>query len=86
MSRKELFVFGSPKATCKNCRKAEAIIEEIIAGNEEKFDYKKLTLDSPEANELGILCTPSVTLNGQIIVLGELPDREALEYVLLPSS
>lgn len=86
MSRKELFVFGSPKSTCKNCRKAEAIIEEIIAGKEEQFDYKKLTLDSPEAHELGVLCTPSVTLNGQIIVLGELPDREALEYVLLSSS
>lgn len=86
MTRKELYVFGSPKATCKNCRKAEAIIEEIISGNEQLFDYRKLTLDSPEAHQLGILCTPSVTLNGQIIVLGELPDREALEHVLLSTS
>ena len=57
MNLKELFVFGSPKATCKNCRKAEAIIEEIITGHEELFDYRKLTLDSQEANELGV-CVP----------------------------
>ena len=85
MNLKQLFVFGSPKATCKNCRKAEAIIEEVIMGNEDLFDYRKLTLDSQEAQDLGVLCTPSVTLNGQIIVLGELPDREALENVLLSS-
>ena len=71
---KELLYLES-KATCKNCRKAEAIIEEIITGHEELFDYRKLTLDSQEAQDLGVLCTPSVTLNGQIIVLGELPDR-----------
>ncbi len=80
---KQLYVFGSPKASCKNCRKAEAVIEEIIAGREQEFEYRRLTLDSSEAAELGVMMTPAVVLNGEILVLGELPRKEDLKDAIL---
>ncbi|MCJ8343986.1 thioredoxin family protein [bacterium] len=80
---KKLFTFGSQKTTCKNCRRAEALIEEIIRGRENEFDYRKLHLDSQEAEELGVLCTPTIVLNGEIIALGEIPSKESLKNVLL---
>lgn len=80
---KQLYVFGSPKASCKNCRKAEAVIEEIIAGREQEFEYRRLTLDSDEAAELGVMMTPAVVLNGEILVLGELPRKEDLKDAIL---
>ncbi|MCO4780898.1 MAG: thioredoxin family protein [Candidatus Cloacimonetes bacterium] len=80
---KQLYTFGSQKTTCKNCRKAEALIEEIIQGREQDFDYRKLHLDSKEAEELGVLCTPTILLDGNIIALGEIPSKESLKHVLL---
>lgn len=80
---RSLYVFGSKKATCKNCRKAEAIVEEILVGHEAEFDYRKLHLDSAEAEELGVLCTPTIVLDGQILVLGEVPAKGLLKEAIL---
>ena len=76
---RKLYVFGSLKTTCKNCRKAEAIVEEVIEGRESEFDYQKLTLDSQPAQDLGVMCTPTVVLDDEVLVMGEVPEKEALK-------
>lgn len=82
---KKLFVFGSPKPTCKNCRLTESIVEKIIDGHEESFEYRKLTLDSQEAQKLGIMCTPTVVLDSKILVMGEVPEEGDLASAILGS-
>lgn len=82
---KKLLVFGSPKPTCKNCRLTESIVEAIINGHEDTFDYQKLTLDSEEAQSLGIMCTPTVVLDSKILVMGEVPEQADLASAILGS-
>jgi len=83
MRAKQILVFGSPKASCKNCRKLEAMIDEIVMGHESVLKVRKLTLDSEEAQKYGVLLTPSVVVDSEIIVLGEIPEQEVLADELL---
>ena len=76
---RDLFVFGSTKPICKNCRRAESVVEECISGHEEEFNYRKLPLDSDEARVLGVLCTPTIALEGKILVMGEVPEKQRLK-------
>ncbi|MBT3786129.1 thioredoxin family protein [bacterium] len=80
---KKLLVFGSPKPTCKNCRLTESIVEKIIEGREDSFDYQKLTLESEEAHSLGVMCTPTVVLDSKILVMGEVPEEADLKSAIL---
>ena len=82
---KDLFVFGSAKPTCKNCRRAESVVEECIAGRESEFNYQKLPLDSDEARVLGVLCTPTIALEGRILVMGEVPEKDRLKEAFFAS-
>lgn len=82
MKAKDILVFGSPKASCKNCRKLEAMVDEITA-NKPQLRVRKLTLDSQEAQGLGVLLTPSIAVDGEIIVLGDIPEMEDLSLELL---
>ena len=81
--KKQLIVFGSPKTVCPMCRKIEAMVDEIMQEHGEKFDYRKRTLDSDEAVEMGILMTPCVVFEGNIIVLGDPIPMSELKKALL---
>lgn len=81
--KKQLIVFGSPKTVCTSCRKVEAMVDEIMLDHSDRFDYRKRTLDSDEAMELGILMTPCVVLEDTIIVLGDVIPMSELKKALL---
>lgn len=77
----EILVFGSRSPDCKNCRRAETMLEEIVAGNA-KINFRKLFLDTEEAKKFKVMVTPTIIVNSRIIALGEVPAGEALkEYI-----
>lgn len=77
----EILVFGSKSPDCKNCRRAETMLEEIVSGNA-KISYRKLALDAEEAKKFKVMVTPTIIINNKIIALGEVPAGDALrEYI-----
>lgn len=80
----KIIAFGSPKAECRKCREAEKVVEEVLVelGALEKVEYRKLTLDSQEAAEFGVMATPTVVVDGVVVVDAAVPDREKLRSYL----
>ncbi|MBI2944093.1 MAG: thioredoxin family protein [Candidatus Wallbacteria bacterium] len=78
----KIMVFGSLKPDCKNCRAAERLVEEIITPWGGDVDYQKLTINTPEAKEHGIMVTPSIVVNGKLVTHGAVPDAGQLRSVL----
>jgi hypothetical protein len=75
-------IYGSAKVVCRDCRKIEALVREIIEGREDEFIVKCCTLDSPEAEEDGVLMTPAVAMNGEILCIGNVPPKRELAAMI----
>ena len=76
----DIIVFGSLKPDCKNCRRAETLVEKIIQGTD--VVYRKLSLDSAEAKSFRVMGTPTIVVNDTIVALGEVPPADRLtEYI-----
>jgi predicted thioredoxin/glutaredoxin len=80
----EIVAYGSPKADCKKCRESEALVEEVLEelGATDKVTYVKLTLQDTRAAEHGVMVTPSLVIDDQIVADGKLPDRNKLKAFL----
>ncbi len=76
----EVIAYGSPKSECKRCREAEGVVEDVLKelGPGAGIRYRKLTLKDPEAAEHGVLVTPSLVVDGEIVVDGNVPNRAKL--------
>lgn len=71
----EIVVYGSG---CKNCDTTEERIREVV---EELGVDAKVThdFDISSAAEKGIMLTPGVTIDGEIVSEGGVPSREEIE-------
>jgi glutaredoxin len=75
----ELKVFTLP--TCNNCPAAKALSKEMA----DKFglSYDEVDISTPDGQLEGlmhqIMSTPSIAIDGEVVVCGELPSREELE-------
>jgi predicted thioredoxin/glutaredoxin len=80
----EIVAYGSRKAECKKCRESEKLIEEILSelGVTDSVTLRKLDLQAPEAALHGVMVTPTLVINDQIVADGKLPDREKLTSYL----
>ncbi|MBI3890920.1 MAG: thioredoxin family protein [Candidatus Wallbacteria bacterium] len=78
----KIYVFGSLKPDCNNCRAAEKLVEEVIAPWGAEVDYQKVTINSAEAKQYGVMVTPSIVVNGKLITHGAVPDAAQLRSVL----
>ncbi|MBI4872245.1 MAG: thioredoxin family protein [Candidatus Riflebacteria bacterium] len=78
----KILVFGSLKPDCKNCRAAERLVEEIITPWGGGVEYRKVTINSPEAKEFRVMVTPSIVVNGKVVTHGAVPDAGQLRQVL----
>lgn len=80
----EIVAYGSTKAECRKCRETEAVVREVVEalGAGEAVSFETLTLQSERAATEGVMVTPTVTVDGEIVVDGGVPDRDKLtEYL-----
>lgn len=77
----EIKVFGTG---CANCRKLEALCNEVVAENNLRATVEKVT-DFKLFVENGILRTPGLMVNGKILSQGKIPTRETLLHWLTDS-
>lgn len=79
--RLEIVVYGSKKADCRRCREAETMVQEVLEelGARERVSFRRLGLQDPEAAVHGVMVTPTIVIDDQIVADGELPDRGELQ-------
>ena len=66
---------------CANCTKAEAVVKEAVAESGAAAEVAKVT-DFAEMAKLGVLSTPAIVINGQIMCVGKVPSKsEVLEWL-----
>ncbi len=77
----EIVAYGSPKADCRKCRDSENLVHEILAElpAADRVTFLTLTLQDPKAATHGVMVTPSLVIDGQIVADGKLPDRAKLK-------
>lgn len=80
----QIVAYGSPKADCRKCRQSEEMVEEILTELEagDRVEFLKLTLHDAKAAEHGVMVTPTLVVDDQIVADGKLPDKERLKSFL----
>ncbi len=74
-SEVKIKLFG---AGCSRCIEAENIIREFFNTNQQKIDLEKIS-DVKEMVKLGIVVTPAIEINGELIFHGRIPKKFELE-------
>jgi small redox-active disulfide protein 2 len=63
---------------CANCTKAEAVVKEAVAESGVSAEVAKVT-DFAEMAKLGVLSTPAIVINGQIMCVGKVPTKSEVQ-------
>ena len=66
---------------CKNCETTAKRFEEIIEELGIEAELNHIT-DMNEVMERGIALTPAVTIDGEVVVSGEVPSRDKIKELL----
>ena len=69
---KEITVYGSG---CKNCQNAKDLIRQVAEQIGVPVDVKEVT-DTAEIMAAGIMSTPGVAIDGEIVHVGSVPTPE----------
>ncbi len=75
----EIRLYGS---SCFNCERLDGMVKAILSRAQVRADYLHVT-DMRETARAGILATPSLVVNGAVILQGRLPVEDQLERMLL---
>lgn len=78
----EIKVIGSG---CPNCKKLEALCNEVVNENNLNAKIEKVT-DFNQFGELGIMMTPGLIVNGKILSQGKIPTKSTLEHWIIDSN
>ncbi|WP_299787563.1 thioredoxin family protein [uncultured Shewanella sp.] len=76
---KNIKVLGSG---CTNCKTTAQIIIDIAQANQIEIDLEKVT-DLSQIMAYGVMSTPAVIIDEQLIHKGSVPNRELVESWLL---
>ena len=71
-------VFGS-EPPCAKCKQAEQAANEAAGKYPAQVTVQKLAALSPEGFKLGIMSTPTVVINGRVVVQGRAPSASEFE-------
>ncbi|UCD84615.1 MAG: thioredoxin family protein [Deltaproteobacteria bacterium] len=74
----EIRVYG---AGCPRCEKLDRMTMDIIANKDITADYRYVT-DAREIADQGILATPTMTVNDQVVLTGNVPGPQQLEKLI----
>lgn len=66
---------------CPNCRKLEALVRETIEELSLQADIEKVT-DYAEIMQWGVMSTPGLVLDGEVVSAGRIPSRGELAKLL----
>lgn len=70
--------------SCTRCIQAERIIRRLAAKHGVPVEVHKHDILSPEADQFGVILTPTIMLNGKIISAGKALSEAKLELLLRP--
>lgn len=66
---------------CPNCQKLETLCKEVIDEEGMNANIEKIT-DTNEISELGILMTPGLLVNDEVLSSGKIPNKPTLKHWL----
>jgi small redox-active disulfide protein 2 len=72
---KHIKVLGSG---CRNCEVTAKLIEEVAAAKDISIQLEKVT-DMAAILGYGVMSTPGVVIDGQVVHAGGVPDRKKIE-------
>ncbi len=71
-------VFGTTPP-CAKCKRAEQEAQKVAAKHPDQVQVVKLAALGPEADAYGMIVTPTVVVNDQIVGLGKIVPADQLE-------
>ncbi|HHN67414.1 MAG TPA: thioredoxin family protein [Thermopetrobacter sp.] len=72
---KDIIVYGSD---CTNCHNTKELIRQVAEALGVAADIREVT-DTVEIMRAGVMSTPGVAVNGEVVHAGGVPTREAIE-------
>jgi small redox-active disulfide protein 2 len=69
---------------CANCKNLERLCREVVEDNKLEAQIEKIT-DFKEIASYGIMSTPGLIVNGEILSSGKLPTKSSLQHWLMNS-
>ena len=70
---------------CPNCQKLAELCREVIEENNIQAQIEKIT-DINQFADLGIMITPGLLLNNQVVSSGKIPTRSTLKHWIIDAS
>ncbi len=69
---------------CKKCQQLEALTRSVVAGLELDAEISKVT-DPGEIAGWGVMATPALVINGDVVLAGRVPTEPGLTALLAPN-
>ena len=63
---------------CPNCQKLEALCREVVSENQLDAKIEKIT-EFERFAELGVLMTPGLLVNGEVVSMGKIPGKATIK-------
>lgn len=74
----EIVVLGTG---CKKCKTLETLVNKVVSENNIEANVTKEE-DLMKIMEYGVMATPAMVVNGQVVIKGRLPkEKEILEFI-----
>ncbi len=70
---------------CYNCRKLEAMCKEVVSENDLEAAVEKIT-DLNQIHALGVMMTPGLVINGNVVSSGRVPTKSSIEQWILEAA
>jgi len=70
---------------CMNCTRLEMLCREVVKENNLKADVEKIT-DFNEFGKYGVMLTPALVVNGNVLVQGKIPVKHTLTSWLIKAA
>ena len=67
---------------CRKCRKAERVLQELVAKHPADVALRSITPKDPEAARFGAVVTPMILMDGKLVTAGRVPRLAGLETLL----
>ncbi len=68
---------------CMKCRKTEDIVKEAVAEAGVEARVEKVT-DIMEIADYGVMGTPAVIVDGEVVLVGKIPTKEEMKKWMKP--
>ncbi len=64
--------------SCRKCRETQAVLEAVVAACPDACTVRYLTVAEAQAEGLGVVLTPTVLVDGQVLCAGIVPRQAGL--------